>query len=118
VIERVDRHEPSAASIAQSGLNTITAESSVLSRNITGASDTSIYSLKIANVVTTPGGGSQVASITQATNQAVFDGMLIATSANATQTALSSGLDTLNQTIGDVSASTSGTTSDATSPAA
>jgi flagellar hook-associated protein 1 len=44
--------------------------------------------------------------------------MLIATSANATQTALSSGLDTLNQTIGDVSASTTGKTSDATSPAA
>jgi hypothetical protein len=53
----------SAASIAQSGLNTITAESSVLSRNITGASDTSIDSLKIANVVTTPGGCSRVASI-------------------------------------------------------
>jgi hypothetical protein len=30
----------SASSIAQSGLNTVTAESSILSRKITGASDT------------------------------------------------------------------------------
>ena len=93
----------SAASLAQSGLNTVTAEISVLSRNISGASDTSIYSEKIANVITGPGGGSQVASITRATNQAVFQNLLGATSANATQNALSSGLDTLNQTIGNVS---------------
>ncbi|HUI21606.1 MAG TPA: flagellar hook-associated protein FlgK [Methylocella sp.] len=105
----------SAALIAQSGLNTITAESSVLSRNITGASDTSIYSLKTANVITTPY-GSQVASITRATNQAVFASMLSATSANATQTALSSGLATLNQTIGDISGSSS-SSSNSNSPA-
>jgi len=97
----------SAASLAQSGLNTVTAEISVLSRNISGASDTSIYSEKTANVITWPGGGSQVASITQATNQAVFQNLLVATSANATQNALSSGLDTLNQTIGNVSSSSS-----------
>jgi flagellar hook-associated protein FlgK len=47
----------SAASLAQSGLNTVTAEISVLSRNISGASDTSIYSEKTANVITGPGGG-------------------------------------------------------------
>ena len=108
----------SAASLAQSGLNTVTAEISVLSRNISGASDTSIYSEKTANVITGPGGGSQVASITQATNQAVFQNLLGATSANATQNALSSGLDTLNQTIGNVSSSSSGSTSSASSPAA
>jgi flagellar hook-associated protein 1 len=106
----------SAALIAQSGLNTITAESSVLSRNISGANDTSIYSLKVANVTTTPG-GSQVVSITRASNLAVFDSLLSATSANATQAALSSGLDTLNQTVGDVSSISSGTSTMATSPA-
>jgi flagellar hook-associated protein 1 len=109
----------SAALIAQSGLNTVTAESSVLSRNISGANDTTIYSLKVANVTTTPG-GSQVVSITRASNLAVFDSLLSATSANATQAALSSGLDTLNQTIGDVSSSSSSssnTSTMATSPA-
>ncbi len=107
----------SAALIAQSGLNTITAQTSVLSRNITGASDSSIYSLKTANVISTPY-GSQVASITRATNQAVFASLLSATSANATQTAISSGLETLNQTIGNISSSSSSASgSNSTSPA-
>ena len=40
----------SAALTAQTGLNAITAEAAVLSRNITGANDTGIYSRKTANV--------------------------------------------------------------------
>jgi flagellar hook-associated protein 1 len=62
----------SAAITAQSGLSTITAEAAILSQNIAGANDTGIYSRKIANVISIPG-GSQVASITRASNQAVFD---------------------------------------------
>jgi flagellar hook-associated protein 1 len=62
----------SAAITAQSGLSTITAEGAILSQNIAGANDTGIYSRKIANVISIPG-GSQVASITRASNQAVFD---------------------------------------------
>ncbi len=104
----------SAALSAQSGLNTITAEASVLSRNIAGANDTGIYSLKTANVISALG-GSQVASITRASNQAVFDNLLSATSANAMQHALSSGLDQLNQTIGNIANSSSSTNSDLTS---
>lgn len=107
----------SAALIAQSGLNTVTAEASVLSRNVSGASDTTTYSRKIANVMATPS-GSQVISITRASNLAVFESMLSATSANSAQNALSAGLDTLNQTIGDVSSTSSDTASSATSPAA
>jgi flagellar hook-associated protein 1 FlgK len=107
----------SAALIAQSGLNTLTAEASVLSRNIAGASDTAFYSRKIANVWGTPD-GSQAISISRASNLAVFASLLSATSANAAQSALSSGLDTLNQTIGDVSAAGSSTSSTAVSPAA
>jgi flagellar hook-associated protein 1 len=91
----------SASSIAQSGLNTVTAESSLLSRNITGASDTATYSRKIANVITILD-GSRVASVTRASNLAVFGNLLLATSASARQDALSAGLDTLNQTVGDV----------------
>jgi flagellar hook-associated protein 1 FlgK len=108
----------SAVSLAQSGLNTITAEISVLSRNINGASDTSIYSEKTANVITGPGGNSQVASITRATNLAVFQNLLGATSANATQNALLSGINTLNETIGNLSSSSSSTNSSASSPSA
>jgi len=108
----------SAVSLAQSGLNTITAEISVLSRNINGASDTSNYSEKTANVITGPGGNSQVASITRATNLAVFQNLLGATSANATQNALLSGINTLNETIGNLSSSSSSTNSSASSPSA
>ena len=107
----------SAAITAQSGLSTITAEAAVLSQNIAGANDTGIYSLKTANVISTPS-GSQIASITRASNQAVFDNLLSATSANALQQALSSGLDQLNQTVGNLSSSSSSTNSTQTSPEA
>ncbi|HMF06501.1 MAG TPA: flagellar hook-associated protein FlgK [Methylocella sp.] len=107
----------SAALSAQSGLNSITAEASVLSRNIAGANDTGIYSLKTANVISALG-GSQIASITRASNQAVFDNLLSATSANAAQQALSLGLDQLNQTIGNVANGSSSTNSATTSPQA
>jgi flagellar hook-associated protein 1 len=107
----------SAAITAQSGLSTITAEAAILSQNIAGANDTGIYSRKIANVISIPG-GSQVASITRASNQAVFDNLLNATSASAMQQALSSGLDQLNQTIGSLAASNSNSNAAATSPEA
>ncbi len=106
-----------AANIAQSGLATVSAETGVLSRNISASSDTSLYSRKIANVVTTSS-GAQVVSVTRAYNQAVFENLLSATAANAAQAAISSGLDTLNQTIGDVASSSSAASSTATSPAA
>ncbi|VTZ21923.1 Flagellar hook-associated protein FlgK [Methylocella tundrae] len=107
----------SAASTTQSGLSTITAEIAALTRNISGATDTTVYSRKIANVATTSS-GAQVVSLTRASNQAVFDNVLSATAATAAQQAISAGLDALNQTIGDVSGSTSGSASTATSPAA
>src|SRR5271166_2813824 len=107
----------SAANITQSGLAAVTAEIAVLSRNISESNNTSYYSQKIANVTTTAS-GSQVVSVTRASNQAVFHNMLSATAANATQTAISAGLDTLNQTIGDVASNTSDSTSTSTSPAA
>lgn len=107
----------SAMLTAQSGLNTITAETSVLTRNISGANSQAVYSRKTANVITTPS-GPQVASVTRASNLAVFESMLGATSANAAQEAISSGLDMLNQTIGDVSSSSSTTASSTASPAA
>src|SRR5579885_1762062 len=106
----------SAALNAQSGLNTLTAEASVLSRNITGASSTALYSRKIANI-TAGLGGSRVVSITRASSQAVFDSMLAATSANAAESAISAALDQLNQTIGTVSATDSATPSGDGSPA-
>jgi flagellar hook-associated protein 1 FlgK len=90
-----------AASIAQSSLNALTAESAVVSRNIAGVNDTATTSRKIANVVTTADGGARVTSITRAQNNALFENVLNATASSAAQDALSAGLTQLNQTVGD-----------------
>lgn len=92
----------SAARIAQSSLNAVTAETSVLSRNISGASSTTFFSRKTVNVLTAPH-GSQVLTVTRASNLAVFESLLRAASAKAGEEAVASGLDMLNQTIGDIS---------------
>ncbi|HET6377501.1 MAG TPA: flagellar hook-associated protein FlgK [Methylocella sp.] len=104
----------SAARIAQSSLNAVTAETSVHSRNISGASSTTFFSRKTINVLAAP--GSQVLTVTRATNLAVFDNLLRAASAKAREEAVASGLDMLNQTIGDISSTTEAGTN--TSPAA
>ncbi|ACK49026.1 flagellar hook-associated protein FlgK [Methylocella silvestris BL2] len=107
-----------AAAIAQSGLASVTTEIATLSRNISGANDTSVYSRKIANVVSTAS-GSQVTSISRASSQAVFENVLNATSAIAAEDAVSTGLEALATTVGDVaSAAGADATSTATSPAA
>src|SRR6516165_7313108 len=97
----------SAARIAQSALNAVSVETSIVSRNISGANNTTYYSEKTANVISAYGGGAQVRSITNAQNQALFENVLTATSTGATQDALSAGLGQLNQTIGDTSGNTS-----------
>ena len=96
----------SAARIAQSGLNTATSEISVVSRNISGVSDTSTFNRKIAVTTTTASGGSTV-SVARAQDNALFENVLGATSAAATQSALSTGLTTLNNIEGDTTSSTS-----------
>ncbi len=100
-----------AANIAQSGLNAVTAQTQVLSRNVANANDSGTYSTKTANVSTTSDGGAQVVSVTSAQNRALFDNVLTATSSAATQTALSSGISQLQTTLGTTSDST-----DASSP--
>lgn len=95
-----------ATHIAQSALSTVSAESAVVSRNISGVNDAS-FSQKIANVITTFDGGSEVASVTNAQNQALFGNVLSATSASATQAALSGGLTSLLNIIGEPGSDTS-----------
>jgi flagellar hook-associated protein 1 FlgK len=90
-----------ALNVAQSGLDTVSSLSDVVSRNISGATSTGTFSQKIANVVTTQDGGVEVASVTNAQNQALFNSVLSATSASATQAAISAGLTTLQSTVGE-----------------
>jgi flagellar hook-associated protein 1 FlgK len=94
-----------AANLGQAALNGVTAQTDVLTRNIAGANSTTSYSTKVASVTTSADGG-QVISIRRLQNQTLFDNVLNATSSSATQTALSSGLDQLEATLGTTTAST------------
>ena len=60
---------------ALSGLSATAEQTAVVSRNIARAGDPHA-SRKTANLVTLPGGGVELASITRATNDALFDKML------------------------------------------
>ena len=96
-----------AFSIGQSSLAAVALEANTVSRNIAGTNVSGIFSDKNANLTTLPGGGVQVVSITNSQNQALFDGLLSATSANAAQNAIAGGLSTLQETVGDTNSDTS-----------
>jgi flagellar hook-associated protein 1 len=96
----------SATITTKTALATVSAETAVISRNISGV-NTSGFSLKTANVVTSQNGGATVVSVTNAQNQALFDSVLSATSSSAAQSAITNGLTTLQSSIGDTSSTTS-----------
>ena len=85
--------------IAQAALATNANLSSVVSRNIAGVNETG-YSRKLANVATVADGTGALVSITRATDAALFGNLLSATSDAASSSALASGLDTLEGTVG------------------
>jgi flagellar hook-associated protein 1 FlgK len=95
-----------ATYVTQSALATVSAESAVVSRNIGGV-NSSGFSQKTANVITTADGGVEVASVTNAQNQAVFTNVLSATAASATQSTISGGLTTLATIVGEPGSDTS-----------
>ena len=97
----------SATSVAQSSLAAIAAESAAISRNIAGANVTGTFSEKTATVVTTSGGGVEANTVTGAQNPTLFTGVLNATASSATQNAISNGLSTLEETVGDTNSDTS-----------
>ncbi len=98
---------------AQSALATNAALSTVVSRNIAGVNDPN-YSRKTGNVLTDGLGNATVASITRATNTALFAALLSANATSAANTALSTGLDQIEQTVTltNTATSTSASTTD------
>ena len=85
---------------ALSGLSTTADQTAVVSRNVARAKDPNA-SRKTANLVTLPGGGVKLASITRATDAALLDKMLGATADAAGKKAIVTALDRLDQTIND-----------------
>lgn len=92
--------------VALSGLAATSEQTSVVSRNVARANDPHA-SRKSANVVTTPNGGVNVASVTRASNSALLEKMMAATSASASQKAMVELLDRLDQTVSDPELDTS-----------
>jgi flagellar hook-associated protein 1 FlgK len=89
----------SAARIAQSGLSSVTGEMSVLSRNI-AAAGTELSSRKVVNIIST-GSGSQLGTVSRASNLAAFANFLTATAGAAAKDTLAAGLERLATTLGD-----------------
>lgn len=88
-----------ALNAARSSLTANASQTALLSRNIAGGGDAS-YTRKIANLVTIQGGVG-VASVGRAADNALYEASLDATSANASEAALSAGFGELEQTVGD-----------------
>jgi flagellar hook-associated protein 1 len=110
----------SAFNIINSSFDANASQTAVISRNISNAS-TPGYTLKTANLATTSYGGVEVSSITRATNEALQDTMLSATSTSAEQAALANGLTQLSATVSDnasATATSSTTTATGQSPSA
>jgi flagellar hook-associated protein 1 FlgK len=86
--------------IARSGLAVTSDQTAIVSRNVANAGNP-LASRKIANVVTSPTGGVALASVTRATNQALYENLLAATSASSAQQAIVAALDRLDETVND-----------------
>jgi flagellar hook-associated protein 1 FlgK len=85
---------------ALSALSTTADQTSIVSRNVARAGEPGA-SRKIANLVTIPGGGVKLASVTRAANSALYEKLLNASSDSAAQKAIVDALDRLDATIGD-----------------
>ena len=90
----------SAIDVARSGLSVTSGQTAVVSRNIVGAGE-ALASRKLANVVTAPGGGVRLASISRVSDRALFAHMLASNSAAALQQSIVDALDRLDGTTLD-----------------
>ncbi len=107
-----------AWNVATSSLATNAGLTSVVSRNISNAQNSTGYvSAKVANLVTGSGGAAVIQSISDLTNATLFNSMLSSASSNAAAQALSSGVSQLQQTVTDATTTTDSSTA-ATSPSA
>ena len=86
--------------IAKTSLDTLQERSSVVSRNVANAGN-AFASRKIANTVSALGGGVRVASITRATDSALFNKVLVANANAGGQQEIANALDRLDQTVSD-----------------
>jgi flagellar hook-associated protein 1 len=87
-------------STALSGLSASSEQTSVVSRNVARAGDPSA-TRKSVNLVTVSGAGVRIASITRASNEALFDKLLSATANASGRGVIADALAELEQTVQD-----------------
>ncbi len=91
-----------AWNVATTSLATNAGLTTIVSRNISNAQNSTGYvSAKVANLVTGNGGAAVIQSISDMTNATLFNSMLSSTSSNASAQALSNGVTQLQQTVSD-----------------
>lgn len=95
-----------STSNALSSLSTVSEQISVVSQNIARVNNTNA-TRKVANIVSGPGGGVSIASISRTANKLLLDTYLNANASSQTQTAINSALDQLQNTVGDTNSATS-----------
>src|SRR4051794_16056034 len=88
----------SALTTARNSLTVRSAETEVVSRNVAGVNQSG-YTLKSANTATDQPGGVRIVGITRASDNALFQSMVKATSDSAGKSALLSGVNSLQQTV-------------------
>ncbi|MGE8943192.1 flagellar hook-associated protein FlgK [Leptospira interrogans] len=89
-----------ALQIAQSGISATASQTSAVSRNVTTGSDI-LTSRKTANIVTVPGAGVRLNSVSRVSDSALLQHMLTANSATGRQNTIVAGLDRLDITVSD-----------------
>src|SRR5581483_3547586 len=92
--------------VALSGLSVTPEQTTIVPRNEARAGDPNA-TRKTDNVLTAPGGGQRVASVTRQADQALFERSLGANTGAAAQKAIVDALSALDQTSGDPELETS-----------
>ncbi len=86
--------------VARSGLSATAGQTAVVSRNVAGAGEIPV-ARKLANVVTAPGGGVRLVSITRVADGALMAHLLAANAAAGQQQSIAAALERLDHTAGD-----------------
>jgi len=95
-----------AFNIISSSFAANSAQTAVVSNNIANV-NTAGYSREVANLVTNPYGGVDVASVTRIADAALAEQVTTSTAQAAAQQAIANGLATLAATVDDSSSTTS-----------
>lgn len=95
-----------STSNALSSISTVSEQISVVSQNIARVNNTNA-TRKVANIVSGPGGGVSIASVSRTANKLLLDTYLNANANSQTQSVVNSALDQLQNTVGDTESDTS-----------